>query len=332
MAYWWVNQNQTFDQEIEGGYLWSPQRNTNGHRNPFYEFMKEVQPGDVVLSFSDTWIRAVGIAKSYAYPSAKPSEFGNIGVNWHPTEGWRVDVRWRLLDNPVRPRDHIGRLRLALPNRYSPLQESGAGLQGVYLTSVPDALYSAIAGLVGSELTVLMGGTRDTNVSASEITKEQEAAERILEDVETLRIDADRTLRSTEKDALVKARIGQGVFKRNVATIERYCRITKVDRIEHLIASHTKPWYKSSNDERLNGNNGFLLTPTADHLFGGGFITFENDGTLVLSPVAHVESLKKMGVRSDEKVNVGSFTDGQREFLDFHRENVFKLARVTRAG
>ena len=27
MRYWWVNQNQTFRQEIEGGYLWSPKRN-----------------------------------------------------------------------------------------------------------------------------------------------------------------------------------------------------------------------------------------------------------------------------------------------------------------
>lgn len=37
MRYWWVNQNQIFRQEIEGGYLWSPKRNKNGHRNPFYE-------------------------------------------------------------------------------------------------------------------------------------------------------------------------------------------------------------------------------------------------------------------------------------------------------
>jgi len=43
MRYWWVNQNQTFRQEIEGGYLWSPKRNKNGHRNPFYEFMREVR-------------------------------------------------------------------------------------------------------------------------------------------------------------------------------------------------------------------------------------------------------------------------------------------------
>ena len=39
MRYWWVNQNQTYRQEVKGGYLWSPKRTANGARNPFYEFM-----------------------------------------------------------------------------------------------------------------------------------------------------------------------------------------------------------------------------------------------------------------------------------------------------
>jgi len=50
MRYWWVNQNQTFRQEIAGGYLWSPKRNANGARNPFYESMREVSPGDLIFS------------------------------------------------------------------------------------------------------------------------------------------------------------------------------------------------------------------------------------------------------------------------------------------
>jgi putative restriction endonuclease len=37
MRYWWVNQNQTYRHEVQGGYLWSPKRNANGARNPFYE-------------------------------------------------------------------------------------------------------------------------------------------------------------------------------------------------------------------------------------------------------------------------------------------------------
>jgi hypothetical protein len=60
--YWWVNQNQTYRHEVQGGYLWSPKRNVNGARNPFYESMREVAPGDLIFSFMDTRILAVGVA------------------------------------------------------------------------------------------------------------------------------------------------------------------------------------------------------------------------------------------------------------------------------
>src|SRR5436309_6495238 len=76
------NQNQTYRQEIEGGYLWSPKRNANGVRNPFYEFMREVAPGDLVFSFVDTRIPAFGIVASYCYESPTPAGFGKVGLTW----------------------------------------------------------------------------------------------------------------------------------------------------------------------------------------------------------------------------------------------------------
>jgi hypothetical protein len=102
MRFWWVNQNQTFVQETTGGYLWSPKRSTNGARNPFYEFMREVAPGDLVLSFEGTHIRAIGIARSYAYECPKPPEFGSAGPNWSLI-GWKVDVGYHILANQIRP-------------------------------------------------------------------------------------------------------------------------------------------------------------------------------------------------------------------------------------
>ena len=71
----------------------------------------------------------------------------------------------------------------------------------------------------------------------------------------------------TEKRQVVLARRGQGKFRERVSKIEHACRITGVNRPEHLIASHCKPWRDcESNDERLDGENGLLLTPTVDHL------------------------------------------------------------------
>ena len=132
MRYWWVNQNQTYRHEIGGGYLWSPKRKTNDQRNPFYESMREVAPGDVIFSFCDTRIAALGIALSYCRESPKPPEFGTAGEYWEKI-GWRVDVKFRELTHRIRPKDHIDEPRGLLPEKYAPLRSNGDGLQSVYL-------------------------------------------------------------------------------------------------------------------------------------------------------------------------------------------------------
>src|SRR5882762_11133413 len=150
MAYWWVNQNQTYRHEVQGGYLWSPKRNANGARNPFYESMREVSPGDLIFSFADTRIVALGIAKSYCWESPKPTEFGTVGQNWENI-GWRVNVSFVPLLNKIRPKDHMGILRAVLPSRYSPLQANGNGIQSIYLTEIPPDFAQLLGGLIGEE-------------------------------------------------------------------------------------------------------------------------------------------------------------------------------------
>ena len=108
--------------------------------------------------------------------------------------------------------------------------------------------------------------------------------------------------------------------------IESRCRITLVENPVHLVASHCKPWRDSTNEERLNGENGLLLTPSIDHLFDRGFIGFEDSGKLIISPVAHRPSLGRMCIETERIVNVGGFREGQRTFLDSHQNSVFLLA------
>jgi putative restriction endonuclease len=139
-------------------------------------------------------------------------------------------------------------------------------------------------------------------------------------------VASDASIGDTDREAIIRARRGQGLFKQRVMEIERRCRITAVDNPAHLIASHCKPWRDSSNDERLDGENGLLLTPSIDHLFDRGFISFEDSGALIISPVAHQPSLQRMGIETQRVVNVGRFTEGQRRFLDFHRNAVLLRA------
>jgi putative restriction endonuclease len=313
MRYWWVNQNQTFRHEIEGGYLWSPKRNANGARNPFYESMREVAPGDLIFSFVDTSILAVGIAQSYCWESPKPPEFGTAGENWENV-GWKVKVNFAKLVHKIRPKDHIEILRPLLPHRYSPLQPSGNGLQSVYLTEVPEPLAEVLTGLIGQEIAPMALAAENVLVATDDI----EFWERKLEQ----QVVNDPTVQDTDRLAIIRARSGQGLFKQRVSKIETRCRITGVENFVHLVASHCKPWRDSSNAERLNGENGLLLTPSIDHLFDRGFIGFEDNGTLIISPVAHGPSLRRMGIETEKVVTVGGFTSGQKQFLDFHRNAV----------
>ena len=93
---------------------------------------------------------------------------------------------------------------------------------------------------------------------------------------------ANSDLTPTEKEQLVRARRGQGKFRENVQKHERACRLTGINDARFLIASHIKPWRSSSNAERLDGENGLLLSPNVDFLFDRGFISFADDCRLLI--------------------------------------------------
>jgi hypothetical protein len=113
----------------------------------------------------DTRILAVGIAQSYCWESPKLLEFGTAGQNWENI-GWKVKVSFTELANKVRPKDHINILRPLLPERYSPLQTNGNGLQSVYLTEVPTALAEVLVGLIGEEVAPIASAASDVKLVA----------------------------------------------------------------------------------------------------------------------------------------------------------------------
>jgi hypothetical protein len=182
-----------------------------------------------------------------------------------------------------------------------------------------------LAGLIGQEAESLSravelgGATDDGRIKTGD---DLDVWEHRLEE----RVAADASIGDTDREAIIRARRGQGLFKQLVMDIEARCRITGVENPAYLVASHCKPWRDSSNEERLNGENGLLLTPSIDHLFDRGFIGFEDSGDLIVSPVAHKPSVQRMGVETQRVVNVGGFTEGQRRFLDFHRNAVLLRA------
>lgn len=322
MRYWWVNQNQTYEQEIGGGYLWSPKRNKDNSRNQYYENMREVAPGDIILSFKGKRIRSIGFAESYCYECPKPTEFGKIGGNWNVI-GWKVDVRYIPAPIAIQPSEHMSVIAPLLPKKYSPLLPSGKGMQSVYLAQVPTPLAEVLLGLIGFK-------TADTHlpIAADGVLLTNRRGVDEWEDHIQHEIVENPEIPSTEKAALIKARRGQGLYKEALMRIEDHCRITKVSNPIHLVGSHIKPWRDSENHERLDGENGLLLTPSIDHLFDRGLISFENSGELLISPRADKESLAKMGVPTNSTFNAGPFHQGQKHYLEFHRNLIFLQVRT----
>lgn len=309
MRYWWVNQNQTYKSEVPGGFLWSPKTRADGARNQFYENMREVATGDIIFSFCDTYIKAIGIVVGGAETSPKP-DFGAAGGNWSK-EGWLVPVEFRELKARMRPKNHIGRIAPLLPAKYSPLQSSGDGLQSVYLAEVPRPLAEVLVELIGPEYGLKLGELQRDVIEVDVVGDEQEA-----------NIKGRTDIGSTTKEQLVKSRRGQGIFKANVRLNEKKCRVTGTTDPMHLRASHIKPWKDSNDEEKLNGCNGLLLSPHVDHLFDKGLISFSDDGALLLSPALDSAVLVQWGI--SPSLNVGKFSTEQAVFLSYHRQAVFR--------
>jgi hypothetical protein len=125
----------------------------------------------------------------------------------------------------------------------------------------------------------------------------------------------------TEKEQVIKSRIGQSTFKKALLDIEKKCRICGVTDERFLIASHIKPWRQSSNQERLDIDNGLLLCPNHDSLFDKGYISFDVDGSIMISH--SISNATKVFLNINDNMNIRT-NDSQQLFMKWHRANIFK--------
>ena len=237
-------------------------------------------------------ISQLGLVETAAVTATKPPEFGSAGENWSQ-EGWLVRVNWQPL----------------LPERHSPISTStGRGNQGVYLAGLSETL--------GLLLLKLIEDHADAAVRVHLVVLAEEGAytAALLDDMQQLR----EVPSSTERDALTKARLGQGLFRHRVSELEPACRVTGLARQQFLVASHIKPWRSCDNSERLSGSNGLLLSPHVDKLFDRHWISFDSGGELIWQHEAAGEALRCWGIEGANLIR--PFSREQEAFLSAHRE------------
>lgn len=134
-------------------------------------------------------------------------------------------------------------------------------------------------------------------------------------------IEPSAEFAETEREQLVLARVGQGRFRQNLIDMWGGCSITGCKVFEVLRASHIKAWKDCSDEERLDPYNGLLLLPNLDVLFDNGYVSFLDDGRLIVSPSLSPADAKTLGVHGNMRLKV---SPRHRKYLAHHRENVFR--------
>ena len=141
------------------------------------------------------------------------------------------------------------------------------------------------------------------------------------------------TLGETVTARTIDVRKGQALFRRRLVTVEKECRLTGVRDLRFLRASHIKPWAAcETGDERTDGYNGLLLTPTADHLFDRGWMSFSGEGKLLLSSDLPSEVAERIRLDLTPGRACGAFSAKHQPYLAHHREITFQKAYLKRRG
>lgn len=140
---------------------------------------------------------------------------------------------------------------------------------------------------------------------------------------EEMSISANTKLTDDQKLQTVKARIGQGKYRKNLLEQCPFCPITLVSDDRLLIASHIKPWAASDQFEKTDPKNGFMFTPTIDYLFDSGFITFDDKKKMYISPWLSKPTISRLNLKPLSVVDLLPI-DGRQSYLEYHRNTIFK--------
>lgn len=120
----------------------------------------------------------------------------------------------------------------------------------------------------------------------------------------------------TERTGLVTSRVGQGAYRKSILHRWAYqCAATGFNDSRVLIASHIQPWKDSTDQQRLDVDNGILLSPDYDALFDKHLISFDHSGKIIISSNVS-DSISSLGITGKEKIS--RLTEGNKMYLDGH--------------
>lgn len=297
MAYFWVNLGTSYKEVADHNFLWAPAYSVgkNGKKkiNAGWEPVKEVEAGDVIFCHRKGSIIYVAVALNDAYAAPRPST--RKYQQWEQ-EGTRIDVQLTVLTPCVDVAEFKHTLLSIHNDSCVPALFTKQGTTSQqYMIRLPLGAGALILSHIGDYETDVW---RQTTASSNGKT----------------------TPIGGSREAIIQARVGQGPFRSSVLSLwNNRCPVTGLAKPELLIASHIVPWSLSNDIEKVDPNNGFPFSPAVDKLFDRGYISFANNGRLLINDTAiDFQDLQLLGISPETEIS--GLNRHQKSFLARHRE------------
>lgn len=139
-----------------------------------------------------------------------------------------------------------------------------------------------------------------------------------------LKMSAGPYPKTGERESVTTHRIGQGQVRE--AALDRYgtrCCLCRIDEPGLLVAGHIRGWAKGKKS-RSNPGNVVLMCALHDSLFGKGLITMNPKTYGVLVSKKLSQGASKQVLQFTSKFRHPSSSPPAKEFLRWHRTNVFE--------
>jgi len=291
VKYFLVFQGTTYEEEKELSCLWAPKFGKSGQEVHHHKRLVEVKINDRIIHLVNRKIVAISTAKSKAYDAEAPWKQDDTRP-WLKN-GRKIDVEMIELSEPILIDNIFQKIRPYLPEKYSPFDRNGSGNQG-YFYEINSKIFNTI---LNTDFTNDFYDLDILNSPESESTKD------------IFRLN-------------VRSSTWQNYFKNQLFKLwGSSCLVTGIKNENLLIGAHIKPWVKSSDEEKIDPYNGLLLSPNADKLFEIGLISFQDNGSMMISDKINLSELKKLGIENKIKID---FKEKNLIYLKYHRENKFK--------
>lgn len=295
-----VMQGRTYHEEKEWGIIWTPQKDRIGQEQHSWERVREVRAGDRILHYVKGEFVAISVAVTDCIVAEDPSKSSS-------GPGYLVRLDYHELDVPLRVREYFKEIEPYLPIKYSPFQHDGNGNQG-YLYPCNEEL-----------LIYLIERIAELNIY-EEDDEQLEFAIGIVKRTEHNTFIP--MLTETESEAKTKVRLGKQKFGNELLDQwDGACAICGIGLPALLKACHSKPWKDSTEAERLDRYNGILLCHNHATLYEEGYIAFDGQGKIHISPQIPGEEFGKYAIHAKVKV---SRAEENKYYFKWQKRQLFR--------